>query len=152
MHFDLVLQTRQPEYRLCSADEEEHTHYELELEGEQKRHYDELRDHYRSALLGRIRKGGIDKSRMQILEALLRLRQAACHPALIDPNADDESAKTELLMDELRDVLDSGHRALVFSQFTSFLAIVRRETGIMAVACLVILFLGLRAAGTTPLL
>ncbi len=98
-----------------------------ELEGEQKKHYDELRDHYRSALLGRIRKGGIDKSRMQILEALLRLRQAACHPALIDPNADDESAKTELLMDELRDVLDSGHRALVFSQFTSFLAIVRRE-------------------------
>jgi SNF2 family DNA or RNA helicase len=96
-----------------------------ELEGSQKKQYDELRDHYRAALLGRIKKGGIDKARMHILEALLRLRQAACDPALINGNTDGPSAKVELLMDELRDVLDSGHRALVFSQFTSFLAIVR---------------------------
>jgi len=98
-----------------------------ELEGSQKQQYEELRDHYRAALLGRVRTGGIEKSRMQILEALLRLRQAACHPALIDPRSDVSSAKTELLMEELREVLASGHRALVFSQFTSFLAIVRRE-------------------------
>jgi len=96
-----------------------------ELEGTQKKQYEELRDHYRAALLGRIKKGGIDKARMHILEALLRLRQAACDPALIDGNTDAPSAKVELLMDELRDVLDSGHRALVFSQFTSFLSIVR---------------------------
>lgn len=96
-----------------------------ELEGKQRKQYDELRDHYRQALLGRIRKSGMDRSRMQILEALLRLRQAACHPALVGASGDDSSAKTELLMDELRDVLDSGHRALVFSQFTSFLKIVR---------------------------
>jgi superfamily II DNA or RNA helicase len=97
-----------------------------ELESEQRARYDELRDHYRGALLGRIRKGGIEKSRMQILEALLRLRQAASHPALIDPKSTVPSAKTELLLEELRDVLASGHRALVFSQFTSFLGIVRR--------------------------
>ena len=96
-----------------------------ELEGKQKKQYDELRDHYRGALLGRIRSSGIEKSRMQILEALLRLRQAACDPALIDPDTDASSAKMELLMNELRDVLDAGHRALVFSQFTSFLDIVR---------------------------
>ncbi|HSY47396.1 MAG TPA: DEAD/DEAH box helicase [Thermoanaerobaculia bacterium] len=96
-----------------------------ELEGKQKVQYEELRDHYRAALLGRIRKGGIDKARMHILEALLRLRQAACDPGLIDPNTDAPSAKVELLMDELRDVLAAGHRALVFSQFTSFLHIVR---------------------------
>ena len=97
-----------------------------ELEGKQKKLYDELRDHYRAALLGRIRKGGIEKSRMQILEALLRLRQAACHPALIDANSDVTSAKSELLLEELHELLDSGHRALIFSQFTSFLAIVRK--------------------------
>jgi superfamily II DNA or RNA helicase len=96
-----------------------------ELEGRQRKQYDELRDHYRQALLGRIRKNGIGKSRMQILEALLRLRQAACHPALAGASADSPSAKTELLLEELSDVLDSGHRALVFSQFTSFLQIVR---------------------------
>ena len=98
-----------------------------ELEGKQKEQYDQLRDHYRDLLLGRIAKGGIEKSRMQILEALLRLRQAACHPALIDAESDAASAKSELLLDELRDVIASGHRALVFSQFTSFLDIVRRS-------------------------
>jgi superfamily II DNA or RNA helicase len=100
-----------------------------ELEGKQRRDYDELRDHYRQALLGSVKTNGVAKSRMQILEALLRLRQAACHPALIAGSLSNEtsSAKVDLLLEELGEVLDSGHRALVFSQFTSFLAIVRRE-------------------------
>ncbi len=98
-----------------------------ELEGKQKQLYEELRDHYRQALLGRVREGGVEKSRMQILEALLRLRQAACAPALIDPKTEAASAKVDLLMEELREVLDSGHRALVFSQFTSFLRIVEER-------------------------
>jgi SNF2 family DNA or RNA helicase len=98
-----------------------------ELEGKQRKQYDELREHYRSVLLSRVEESGIERSRMQILEALLRLRQAACHPALVTRGGDEEqpSAKVELLMEELRDVLDSGHRALIFSQFTSFLHIVR---------------------------
>ncbi|HET8798222.1 MAG TPA: DEAD/DEAH box helicase, partial [Thermoanaerobaculia bacterium] len=98
-----------------------------ELEGEQRKQYDDLRDHYRNILLGRVREDGIGKARMQILEALLRLRQAACHPALVTKNAGAPSAKVELLFDELSDVLESGHRALVFSQFTSFLDLVRGE-------------------------
>ncbi|HEU4889130.1 MAG TPA: DEAD/DEAH box helicase, partial [Thermoanaerobaculia bacterium] len=97
-----------------------------ELEGKQRRDYDDLREHYRQLLLGRIRTAGVAKSRMQILEALLRLRQAACHPALIAPTLETSSAKLDLLLEEIREVLDSGHRALVFSQFTTFLSIVRR--------------------------
>ncbi|MGN6185332.1 MAG: DEAD/DEAH box helicase [Thermoanaerobaculia bacterium] len=96
-----------------------------ELEGKQREQYDELRDHYRNALLGTAREQGVAKSRMQILEALLRLRQAASHPALVKADTDAESAKLELLLEELGDVLESGHRALVFSQFTSFLSLVR---------------------------
>lgn len=98
-----------------------------ELEETQRKQYDELRDHYRAAILGTAREQGVGKSRMQILEALLRLRQAASHPALVKPDTDAPSAKLELLMEELSDVLDSGHRALVFSQFTSFLALVRKQ-------------------------
>ncbi|HEX7808349.1 MAG TPA: DEAD/DEAH box helicase, partial [Thermoanaerobaculia bacterium] len=98
-----------------------------ELEGKQREQYDELRDHYRQALLGTVRESGVGKSRMQILEALLRLRQAASHPALVKSDSDAPSAKLELLMEELNDVLESGHRALVFSQFTSFLSLVRAE-------------------------
>jgi SNF2 family DNA or RNA helicase len=98
-----------------------------ELEEAQRRQYDALRDHYRRSLLSDVRASGIAKSRMHILEALLRLRQAACDPALIDPSTEAGSAKVDLLLEELREVIDSGHRALVFSQFTSLLDIVRRR-------------------------
>jgi SNF2 family DNA or RNA helicase len=65
---------------------------------------------------------------MQVLEALLRLRQAACHPGLIDKERDDEtSAKLDVLLPSLLEICDQGHRALVFSQFTSLLAIVRKR-------------------------
>src|SRR5213078_1800529 len=65
---------------------------------------------------------------IQVLEALLRLRQAACHPGLIDPKRQGErSAKLDVLMEELREVIEGGHKALVFSQFTSLLRIVRNH-------------------------
>src|SRR5690606_25446276 len=55
-----------------------------ELLPKDRKKYDELRAYYRDSLLKRIDQSGIDKSRMHVLEALLRLRQAACHPGLID--------------------------------------------------------------------
>ena len=59
---------------------------------------------------------------------VLRLRQAACHPGLIDKKRVGEgSAKLETLLSQLREVLEEGHKALVFSQFTSFLDIVRKK-------------------------
>ena len=68
------------------------------------------------------------KAKIHVLEALLRLRQAAIHPGLIDKDAVDESsAKLDVLMEQLREIIDEGHKALVFSQFTSFLAIVRNR-------------------------
>jgi SNF2 family DNA or RNA helicase len=97
-----------------------------ELEPEQRKLYDELRDHYRDSLLMRIETDGLAKSKIMVLEALLRLRQAACHPGLIDAKRTGEtSAKLEVLMDQVEEVLESGHKALVFSQFTSLLSIVR---------------------------
>jgi superfamily II DNA or RNA helicase len=99
-----------------------------ELERPQRVLYDELRDHYRRALLGGIRKNGVGRTKLQILEALLRLRQAACHPALIDRGRTaDSSAKLDVLLPRLREALDEGHKTLVFSQFTSLLAIVRTQ-------------------------
>ena len=69
---------------------------------------------------------GLAKSKIQVLEALLRLRQAACHPALLDPKRrNDPSAKLDVLIDRLEEVVAEGHKALVFSQFTSLLALVQ---------------------------
>lgn len=97
-----------------------------ELESVQRKLYDELREHYRRSLLGLIDREGIKRSKLQILEALLRLRQAACHPGLIDKSRKHEpSAKLDLLLPQVNEVIDEGHKALVFSQFTSLLAIVR---------------------------
>jgi superfamily II DNA or RNA helicase len=99
---------------------------QCELEGAQRRHYDELRAHYRETLLARVARDGVNRSKMQILEALLRLRQAACHSGLIDPSrAHEPSAKFDVLIPRLGEVIDEGHKALVFSQFTSFLALLR---------------------------
>jgi SNF2 family DNA or RNA helicase len=96
------------------------------LDADQRRLYDELRDHYRQSLLPAIDRGGIGRAKIQILEALLRLRQAACHPGLIDPaKLSHPSAKLDALLPQLQEVLDEGHKALVFSQFTSLLSIVR---------------------------
>ncbi|MGH7819011.1 MAG: DEAD/DEAH box helicase, partial [Candidatus Binatia bacterium] len=88
--------------------------------------YEELRDHYRNSLLARVRRDGMGRAKIQVLEALLRLRQAACHPGLLDRSKRGEpSAKLEILLAQLGQVLDEGHKAIVFSQFTSLLAIVR---------------------------
>lgn len=97
-----------------------------EMTSSQRELYDELLKHYRNALLGKIKSDGLAKSKIQVLEALLRLRQAACHPGLLDTKRLNEpSAKLDVLMDQLEEVLDEGHKALVFSQFTSLLSIVR---------------------------
>jgi superfamily II DNA or RNA helicase len=99
-----------------------------ELKPPQRKLYNELREHYRNTLLGKIAKEGMGKAKIQVLEALLRLRQAACHPALIDAKRGEEaSAKMDALLAQLREVTAEGHKALVFSQFTSFLKIVRKH-------------------------
>ena len=61
---------------------------------------------------------------MNALEALLRLRQAACHIGLL-PGIDSEtSSKVKTLVEKLEEVTNSGHKALVFSQWTSLLNLI----------------------------
>jgi superfamily II DNA or RNA helicase len=99
-----------------------------EMEPEQRKLYNELRAHYRASLLGKIETDGIAKSKIQVLEALLRLRQAACHPGLVDPKRRGEgSAKLDTLINQIEEVVSEGHKALVFSQFTTLLGIVRER-------------------------
>jgi superfamily II DNA or RNA helicase len=99
-----------------------------ELEPQQRRLYNELRAHYRSTLLQRVEAQGLAKSKIHVLEALLRLRQVACHPGLVDAKRIGEpSAKVDVLLEHLSEVIEEGHKALVYSQFTSFLKIVRER-------------------------
>jgi SNF2 family DNA or RNA helicase len=97
----------------------------VELEADERKRYEELLRFYQAS----IKKQGLSdpaRSTPQVLEALLRLRQAACHPGLIDRKRTGErSSKIELLLEQLRGVLQEGHKALIFSQFTSLLGILR---------------------------
>jgi SNF2 family DNA or RNA helicase len=99
-----------------------------DMEDDQRRLYDELRLHYRDSLLGLVKQQGIARSKMHVLEALLRLRQAACHPALLNRGDEQETyAKLDFLIPHLQELVAEGHKALVFSQFTSMLSIVREH-------------------------
>jgi len=99
-----------------------------ELGPKERQRYDELRLFYQASLEKQIEEVGLDRSKILVLEALLRLRQAACHPGLIDKNAQDQSsAKLEALLETLEQVLEEGHKAIVFSQFTSLLSILKLQ-------------------------
>jgi SNF2 family DNA or RNA helicase len=102
-----------------------------DLEVKERKLYTELRDYYRSRLLKNGVVEGSGHFKIQVLEALLRLRQAACHPALIDKEKFDQpSAKLDTLLAQVEQVIEENHKALVFSQFTSLLAIVRSRLDI----------------------
>lgn len=61
---------------------------------------------------------------LQLLEVLLRMRQAACHPGLLPGGVATSSSKVDLLCDSLDEIIAEGHKALVFSQWTSMLDLV----------------------------
>jgi superfamily II DNA or RNA helicase len=80
--------------------------------------YDAIRAATREEVLAKLSAGA---PIFQALEALLRLRQAACHPALVPGQEAESSAKLEVLLEALEELVDEGHKALVFSQWTSLL-------------------------------
>lgn len=95
-----------------------------EMDPEQRRNYDALLAQGRKQIESITRLDG--KTNCEILTTLLRLRQMCCHPALLpDASGTESSAKFELLKELILQHLDSGNKMLLFSQFTSLLALVR---------------------------
>ena len=88
------------------------------LSPEERTLYDAIAAATRAEVLAQLERGG---GVMAALEALLRLRQACCHPRLVPGQTLDQSAKLELLVDRLDTIAAEGHKALVFSQWTSLL-------------------------------
>jgi superfamily II DNA or RNA helicase len=89
-----------------------------ELDRDAREVYEAVRLATREEVVRKLEAGG---GVMQALEALLRLRQAACHSGLVPGKEAAGSAKIELLMENLDSVIAEEHRALVFSQWTSLL-------------------------------
>lgn len=96
-----------------------------ELDVEQRKLYNTILLKVKKDLDKRIQQDGLAKSKLHVLEALLRLRQIACHPQLVQETAKPVSAKFDVLIDQLTEIAEEGHKALVFSQFTSLLALLK---------------------------
>ncbi|MCO1602194.1 DEAD/DEAH box helicase [Desulfosporosinus nitroreducens] len=95
------------------------------LTEEQKKLYVAYLQEAKSKIAQEIATVGFNKSHMKILAALTRLRQICCHPSMFIENYTGESGKMLLLQEILTDALDSGHRILIFSQFTTMLDIIQ---------------------------
>ncbi len=99
-----------------------------ELTDEQKDFYLQVLDSTKEELFKSIEQNGLEKSRLSIFSALLRLRQICCHPRLYDKeNVKNimSSGKFEKLKSMLEEIISEGHRVLLFSQFVDMLDIVR---------------------------
>ncbi|MBN8227301.1 DEAD/DEAH box helicase [Corallococcus macrosporus] len=83
--------------------------------------YDAVHAATREEVVSQLEEGG---SVMKALEALLRLRQAACHPALVPGQQARTSSKVQALVEALGTAVADGHKALVFSQWTSMLDLI----------------------------
>ena len=99
----------------------------ITLEGSQRDLYDSIRMSMSAKVRAAISERGLGKSHIVVLEALLRMRQACCHPALLKLNDGSErpAAKLDRLMEMVQELLSEGRKILVFSQFTSMIALIR---------------------------
>ncbi len=103
---------------------------QCELSGDQQMVYRELLSDSRRRISDMVSKNGFQRSRMEILKTLMRLRQVCCHLDLLKLEGLDSrhpSEKLNLFFELLDEAMDGGHRVLVFSQFTSMLKILGRE-------------------------
>ncbi|MDB5100366.1 MAG: helicase [Cyanobacteria bacterium RYN_339] len=100
-----------------------------ELEPAQRRVYDALLSDVRNGIQQKLQRDGLERSRLSILAALLKLRQVCCHPSLIGTPETLHlgSGKLEAAIELIQELIAGGHRALLFSQFTSMLAILRER-------------------------
>lgn len=95
-----------------------------ELTVEQKRVYLAYLEQIRDEIDREIREKGFGRSHIKILAGLTRLRQICCHPSTFLDGYKGESGKLQLLQELIEDSIESGHRILLFSQFTSMLHII----------------------------
>jgi superfamily II DNA or RNA helicase len=102
----------------------------VELEGGQRDLYETVRTAMDLRVRDEIASKGFNRSQIVILDALLKLRQVCCDPRLIKLEAAkkvQERAKLDLLMAMLPELVEEGRKVLVFSQFTSMLALIAEE-------------------------
>lgn len=94
--------------------------YWCEMTEEQENTYERYKSGMRNNLLD-VFEEGVSKNEMRILEALLRMRQMANHPKLVEKDFLGGSGKFEEVIRSVENLISEGHKALLFSSFTGYL-------------------------------
>jgi superfamily II DNA or RNA helicase len=106
---------------------------------EQSAHYRQMLESGRREILNSVNTNGLARSRMLVLTTLLRLRQICCDVRLLKTGSPGQtpspSGKVELFHELIEETLDGGHRALVFSQFTTMLGLLREDLTAQNIQC-----------------
>lgn len=103
---------------------------EVELGTRQSQLYESIRLSMEQRVRDLISQKGLKRSHIEILEALLKLRQTCCHPGLVkldNAKSIKESAKTDMLLDMIQELIAEKKKILLFSQFTEMLKLIQTE-------------------------
>ena len=101
-----------------------------QFDAKQSRLYESIRVTMEKKVREAVKEKGLGSSHITILDALLKLRQVCCDPSLLklkEAQKVKESAKLELFLDLIDELMQEGRKVLVFSQFTSMLAILEKS-------------------------
>ncbi len=101
-----------------------------ELEDDQRSLYLDVLDECRQKVFNEIATRGIKRSQISVLAALLRLRQVCCDPRLLknrEQETKEGSSKLDALLNMIDEIVDEGHKILVFSQFVEMLTLIRAD-------------------------
>jgi len=101
-----------------------------QLESKQSKLYESIRVTMEQKVQDAVKAKGLASSHITILDALLKLRQVCCDPSLLkiqEAQKVHESAKLELFLDLINELMQEGRKVLVFSQFTSMLSILEEK-------------------------
>jgi len=98
-----------------------------QMSEEQATVYENVKSEYRNELLRSLEDGTFAKKQIHVLQGLIKLRQIANHPLMIDSEYEGDSGKFENVVHTLSNVLDGGHKVLIFSQFVRQLNIYREH-------------------------
>lgn len=109
----------------------------VELSPKQRDLYESIRIKAQERVMAEIAKKGFNRSQIMVLDALLKLRQACCDPRLVKLDADLSaipSAKLDYLRENLPQMVQEGKQIILFSQFTSMLALIQQELAKLGIA------------------
>ena len=106
-----------------------HIVYHCHMSDVQKELYRSYADTAFKELSQLVEKEGFNKVQIQILATLTRLKQICCHPAIFAKESPEpgDSSKYDMMMELLQSLMESGHKTVIFSQYTRMLQIMRRD-------------------------